>query len=215
MKNTRYIFILFVLMVGCNEVKNAFELPVMGVPEVVEREENGQIVYDTIPHQIAPFQFVDQDSTVITEATFADKIYVADFFFTSCPTICPIMKQQMLRVYEKYKDNPQVAILSHTIDPEYDNVQVLHDFAERLGVESSTWHFVTGDKEAIYMLAETSYFSVANEDSEAEGGYIHSGAFLLVDKECRIRGVYDGTIEAQVNVLLKDIDRLLKTYEKN
>jgi protein SCO1/2 len=209
MKNTLWLLIL--TLWSCTEVKNSFELPVLGRPKIVTNEVNGVIVTDTIPHKIEPFSFVDQDSMIITNDTFKDKIYVADFFFTSCPTICPVMKQQMLRVYDVYKDQPTVAILSHTIDPEYDTVALLHDFADRLGVSSQTWHFVTGDKDAIYDIAETSYMVVANEDDNAPGGYIHSGAFLLIDQEGQIRGVYDGTLEDQVDLLIKDIDRLLKS----
>jgi len=196
--------------VACNEVKSAYELPILGRKEFVEREVNGEMVKDTIYHTIAPFEFVDQDSSIITNATFNNQVYVADFFFTSCPTICPVMKQQMLRVYDTYKEDEDVAILSHTIDPTHDTVAVLKDFAEKLGVESKKWHFVTGPKEAIYDIGETSYMVVANEDENAPGGYIHSGAFLLVDQKGRIRGVYDGTVPEQVDILINDIKRLTK-----
>jgi protein SCO1/2 len=175
-------------------------LPVFGQKEVVER--------DTLYHTIAPFSFVDQDSMAITNQTFQDKIYVADFFFTSCRTICPIMKTQMLRVYEATSEMPDVLILSHTIDPEYDTVALLHDFAARLGVESSRWHFVTGVKDSIYKIAQTSYFATAMEDKTEPDGFIHSGAFLLIDKKQRIRGKYDGTKEEDVNRLIADIKRL-------
>jgi protein SCO1/2 len=177
-------------------------LPIFG-----EREVNGS---DTIYHAIAPFQFVDQDSMVITNATFKDKIYIADFFFTSCRTICPIMKTQMLRVYEKTKAMPDVLILSHTIDPEYDTVALLHDFADRLGVQSKYWHFVTGQKDSIYKIAQTSYFATAMEAIEEPDGFIHSGAFLLIDKKGRIRGKYDGTLEKDVDRLIIDIEQLQK-----
>lgn len=166
---------------------------------------------DTVYHRIAPFQFVDQDSAVISNATFQDKIYVADFFFTSCRTICPIMKTQMVRVYEATKEMPDVLLLSHTIDPEYDTVALLHDFAERLGVESKRWHFVTGAKDSIYKIAQTSYFATAMEDKSEPDGFIHSGAFLLIDKKGRIRGKYDGTKEEEVNRLIVDIKRLRST----
>lgn len=194
------------ILAACTQQRGSDQLPIMG-----------HVIYegnDTIYHQIQNFSLVDQDSSIVTNATFADKIYVADFFFTSCPTICPTMKTQMLRVYEKYEKNEQVAILSHTIDPTYDTVALLNDFASRLGVQSDKWKFVTGDQDEIYELAEKSYMSIADEDSNAPGGYIHSGAFLLVDKQRRIRGVYDGTEANQVDVLLTDIDRLLKEYEK-
>jgi protein SCO1 len=175
-------------------------LPVFGQKELVDG--------DTVYHTIAPFSFVDQDSTIITNETFKDKIYVADFFFTSCRTICPIMKTQMLRVYEATREMPDVLILSHTIDPEFDTVALLHDFANRLGVESKRWHFVTGVKDSIYKIAQTSYFATAMEDKSEPDGFIHSGAFLLLDKKQRIRGKYDGTKEEDVNRLITDIKRL-------
>lgn len=180
-------------------------LPVLGL-----REFNGS---DTVYHTIAPFQFVDQDSVIVTNADFRGKIYVADFFFTSCRTICPIMKTQMLRVYEATADMPDVLLLSHTIDPEWDTVALLHDFAERLGVESQRWHFVTGIKDSIYNIAQTSYYATAMEDRTEPDGFIHSGAFLLVDRKGRIRGKYDGTMEQDVNRLIGDIKRLRRENE--
>jgi len=175
-------------------------LPIFGERKVV----NG----DTLFHRIAPFAFVDQDSAVVINDTFRDKVYVADFFFTSCRTICPIMKTQMLRVYEATRDMPDVQIISHTIDPEYDTVALLRDFAKRLGVESGRWHFVTGVKDSIYKIAQTSYFATALEDKSEPDGFIHSGAFLLIDRQGRIRGKYDGTKEEEVNRLIVDIKKL-------
>jgi protein SCO1/2 len=118
------------------------------------------------------------------------------------------MKTQMLRVYEATREMPDVLILSHTIDPEFDTVALLHDFANRLGVESKRWHFVTGVKDSIYKIAQTSYFATAMEDKSEPDGFIHSGAFLLLDKKQRIRGKYDGTKEEDVNRLIVDIKRL-------
>lgn len=210
MKQISLIILVISIIAACGEVKSSYELPILGRKEIVEKEVNGEMIKDTIFHTIAPFQFVDQDSTIITNATFHNQVYVADFFFTSCPTICPIMKQQMLRIYEEYLNDPEVAILSHTIDPKHDTVAVLKDFSEKLGVESSKWHFVTGSQDDIYEIGETSYMVVANEDESAPGGYIHSGAFLLVDKKGRIRGVYDGTVPEQVDILINDIKRLTK-----
>src|SRR5690606_9007075 len=141
----KYLFIVLLAslgFVGCDESKSSDEnLPILGRKEISDG--------DTVYHTIGDFRFVNQDSAIVTPATFDDKIYIADFFFTSCPTICPVMKTQMLRVYEGFQNNEEVAILSHTIDPDYDTVALLHDYAERLGVESNTWHFVTGDKEEI------------------------------------------------------------------
>ena len=200
-------FLVFIMLIGsvCACTPNENRLPVFGERNV----EDG----DTTYHAIAPFQFVDQDSSQITNSTFSGKIYVADFFFTSCRTICPIMKTQMVRVYEATKDMPDVLLLSHTIDPEYDTVALLHDYADRLGVDSKRWHFVTGLKDSIYKIAQTSYFATAMEDKTDPQGFIHSGAFLLIDKKGRIRGKYDGTKEEDVNRLLVDIGRLRKENE--
>lgn len=204
---------ILTIMIACGEVKQKYELPVIGRSEVVERDVDGKTVYDTVYHTISDFRFVNQDSAIVTNATFEDKIYITDFFFTSCPTICPIMKQQMLRIYTAYENNPQVVLLSHTIDPTYDTVALLRDFAERLGVSSDKWHFVTGDQDEIYDIGEKSYLSVMAEEEGAPGGYIHSGAIILVDKERRIRSVMDGTVPEQVDVMIGDIQRLLDEYK--
>ncbi|MER0439347.1 SCO family protein [Emticicia sp. W12TSBA100-4] len=177
------------------------KLPIMGERDFV----NGDSVYHTIPD----FSFVNQDSSIITNKTYEGKIYVADFFFTTCPTICPVMKKQMLRVYEKYKENPKVGILSHTIDPRHDSVKVLKEYASQLGISGKMWNFVTGEKAKIYEIGEKSYYVTAGEDSTAAGGIIHSGAFILVDTKRRVRGIYDGTKETDVTKLIKDMEVLL------
>ncbi|MDV3308136.1 MAG: SCO family protein [Cyclobacteriaceae bacterium] len=198
------IAFVLILLAACSTSKREEKLPIFG-----QRMVEGS---DTIFHTIADFRFVDQDSNVVTQDTFKDKIYVADFFFTSCRTICPIMKTQMLRVYDSIKSDPDVLLLSHTIDPEYDTVGLLHDYAERLGVESDKWHFVTGNQDDIFNIAQTSYFATAMADDTEPDGFIHSGAFLLIDKERRIRGKYDGTKDEDVDRLLRDIARLKKEY---
>lgn len=202
-KNSFLLIIMAVLFTACTQTIEK-PLPVFGEREVI----NG----DTIYHTIAPFQFVNQDSVLVNNNTFKDKIYISDFFFTSCRTICPIMKTQMLRVYDSLKNDDDVLILSHTIDPEYDTVALLHDFAERLGVSSKKWHFVTGVQDSIYKIAQTSYFATAMEDNSEPDGFIHSGAFLLIDKKQRIRGNYDGTVEESVNQLIKDVRKLQREY---
>jgi protein SCO1/2 len=158
---------------------------------------------------IPDFRFANQNGDTISRKTFENKIYVADFFFTTCPTICPVMKNEMLRVYETYKNEPRLLILSHTIDPEHDSVPVLKDFADRLEVTADKWHFVTGIKDSIYAMAER-YMVSASEDKSAPGGFIHSGAFILIDENKRIRGYYDGTQTNDVDSLIQDIGTLLK-----
>jgi protein SCO1 len=204
MKINLLLLILASLSIGC--MNNAVtKLPILGRHEFIETGTGT----DTVYHKIKSFSFVDQDSSVINNETFGGKIYVADFFFTSCPSICPIMKAQLLRVYNSFKENEKVMLLSHTIDPEYDNVSLLHDYANKLAVKSSKWHFVTGDKAAIYDMAQTSYYVATRENEKAPGGYEHSGAFILVDNQRRIRGVYDGTKVEAVDKLIRDIGTLL------
>jgi len=204
LKSSVALFFLLLLN-GCfKQAEN--QLPILGRHEYIENAAGGT---DTLYHEINTFRFVDQDSAFVTNDSFKDKLYVADFFFTTCPSICPIMKVQMLRVYEKYKDNDQVALLSHSIDPDYDQVPVLKSYADRLEVESDKWHFITGEKEEIYNMAQTSYYVATRENPQAPGGYEHSGAFILVDANRHIRGTYDGTDPESVNKLLNDIDILL------
>ena len=193
--------VLCLMLFSCIEKKDE-RLPIFGEKEVTAT--------DTTYHTIGNFRLVNQDSSLVTNETFRGKIYVADFFFTSCRTICPIMKTQMLRVYEAIEENDDVILVSHTIDPKHDTVALLHDYAERLGVKTNKWHFLTGAQDSIYYLAQTSYFATAMEDESDADGFIHSGAFLLIDKKGRIRGKYDGTKEEEVNKLLRDIEVLRK-----
>lgn len=165
---------------------------------------------DTVYHQIADFAFINQMGDTVSSATVKDKVYVADFFFTSCPTICPIMKKEMLRVFEKYDGNSEFLILSHSIDPTYDTQEVLRDYSQKLGIkDAKTWNFLTGDQEKIFEMGQTSYITTAMADQNEPGGFLHTGAFILVDQEGHIRGVYDGTKADQVDRLLADIPKLL------
>jgi protein SCO1/2 len=166
---------------------------------------------DTLYHSVGDYQLLNQEGKQVTPGTFEDKVYVADFFFTSCPTICPTMKTQMLRVHNKFVDDADFAILSHSIDPKHDSVAVLKEYAENLGIEDDAkWHFVTGDQSEIYRLGQSDYMVTAGVDQNAPGGFIHSGAFILVDKHKHIRGVYDGTIAEDVDKLMEDIELLLE-----
>ncbi|WP_460574468.1 SCO family protein [Hymenobacter coalescens] len=170
-----------------------------------QEEAPGDTVYPRIP----TFALLNQDSVAVTPATFAGKVYIADFFFATCPSICPKMQSQMLRVYEKYKNDPRVAFLSHTIDPDHDTLPVLRDYAQRLGVmNASQWHFATAPRDTIFRLAGE-YMVAAERDDKAPGGAVHSGAFVLVDPQKHIRGVYDGVNEKEVDRLLAELPRLL------
>lgn len=167
---------------------------------------------DSLYHSIPDFVFINEQGDTITQKITEGKVYVSDFFFSTCPTICPIMKSQMLRVYEKYADNDDFIILSHSINPRYDTPEVLKSYKEKLGVDSPKWQFLTGTETNVYDLAQNHYLTSALEDSTAieEGGFIHSGAFVLVDKNKHIRGIYDGTKGKEVDKLLNDIDKLIE-----
>lgn len=200
------LLVMLVTLFSCQ--KDEKRLPILG-PREVQAGSHGA-AGDTLYHTIPDFAFVDQDSSLVTPDTFKESIYVADFFFTTCPTICPKMKSQMLRVNEKYKGNEHVKFLSHSIDPAHDTVAVLKDYADRLGVDADQWHFITGDREDIFDIAQNSYMASALKDDTAPGGLVHSGAFLLVDSKRRVRGHYDGTKAEDVDQLMRDMDLLLK-----
>lgn len=191
-----------VLMTAC---KNEKRLPILGERDI----QNG----DTIYHSVPDFSFVNQDSQVVNNATFDSKIYVVDFFFISCPTICPKVMKQMLRVYEKFENEDRLMLLSHTIDTKHDTVGRLKMYAQNLGVNTQKWHFVTGDKAEIYDIADD-YFSIAKEDPEAPGGFDHSGRLILVDTKRHVRSFCDGTDPASVDKFMDDIKALLAEYDK-
>lgn len=169
---------------------------------------------DTVYHTIPDFEFTNQHGQPVTAKTFDGKVYVASFFFTTCPTICPKMNSQLLKIYQEFKGNPEVALLSHSIDPRHDTVPVLAEYAKNLGVTGNQWQFVTGEKAKTYEIAQKSYFVSALDDASAPGGIVHSGAFVLIDKEKRIRGIYDSTKDEDVNLLKAHLRMLLKEYEK-
>ncbi|QNL21642.1 SCO family protein [Hyphobacterium sp. CCMP332] len=201
--------LLFIAM-ACHQEKR---LPIMGPRQYDVKIINGEEHTDTIYTTIPDFEFINQDGNSFTPEDLKGKIYVADFFFTTCPSICPIMKTQMLRIHEKYKGNDEIHIVSHSIDPTHDTVEVLRDYADRLEINTNYWTFLTGDMDSIFNVAQKGYLVSAKPDSLAPGGLLHSGAFILVDKEKRIRGYYDGTIEKDVDQLMKDMDILLSEYD--
>lgn len=185
-----------------------YTLPVLGPYAVSDVVKNGKLLTDTVFTQVRPFRFWNQDSALVTEQDVKGKIYVCDFFFTSCPTICPKMKQQMLRVYNEFEQDDRVLLLSHSIDPKRDSVARLKTFAEKLGIQSTKWHLLTGERDSIYSMA-LHYMIAAQEDNLAPGGYAHSGTFLLVDRNRQIRGIYDGTDPNEVDTLMADMKQLL------
>jgi protein SCO1/2 len=163
-------------------------------------------------HTIKDFELYNQNGDTITEDFYNDKIYVADFFFTTCQTICPIMTDHMLEIQDKLKDDEEVLLLSHTVIPAYDSVPVLRKYADEKGVMDKTWNLVTGDKKEIYDLARKSYLAAKSDGDGGTFDMIHTENFVLVDKQKRIRGFYDGTDPTAIEELMQDIMILKQEY---
>ena len=156
-------------------------------------------------HTIASFDLINQNGEKVTAKTFEDKIYVTDFFFTRCGTICPIMTSNMEVVQKEFLNDPEILLLSHSVTPTMDSVSVLKDYADAKGVLSNKWHLVTGTKKEIYKLARKSYFAVLDEGDGGDQDFIHTEQFVLIDKKKRIRGYYDGTDLKDVQRLISDV----------
>lgn len=187
------------LNLGVNHFK---KLPVYGPKTVV----NGDTVYHTIPD----FSFVNQNGERINSSDYDGKIYVADFFFATCPSICPMMATHMLEVQKHFYDRKDFALLSHTVNPKHDSVEVLKKYSEKVHAKEQVWDFVTGEEEKIYDIAFKGYFVNALRDEIAPGGFLHTEMFILVDKQRRIRGYFDGTSTAEINDLFDAIEILYK-----
>ncbi len=199
MKYIRFFLISFLfLLFACSQ--QAEELPILSKKKAI----NGEISYEKIPD----FRFINQDSTVVTNADFEDNIYVADFFFTHCPSICPLMHQQMMRLYERFEQDRMLRILSHTIDPKRDTVGRLKYYAENLGVQAPKWHFVTGQKDELYSIADYYYTKVVQDQNLPEG-FDHSGRFILIDQDRHIRAYCNGTDPEEVDAFMEKIEILL------
>jgi protein SCO1 len=191
---------LLLPLTACHNTADTKRLPYLGHYDLVD----GEKVYPSI----RDFEFMDQDSTLVNKETFKDKIYVADFFFINCPTICPKVKAQMKRVYDHFEKEDRILFLSHSIDTKYDTIPALKKYQVKLGVEAHKWKFVTGQKDSLYAIA-SDYFSVAKEDEDAPGGFDHSGRLLLIDQGFHVRSFCDGTDPSSVDVFIKDIEILL------
>lgn len=165
-------------------------------------------------HTIADFSLTNQNGETITQENYKDKIYVADFFFTTCPTICPIMTKNMAEIQNAVLDDPEVMLLSHSVTPVIDSVPQLKKYALEKGVVDSKWNLVTGEKKQIYELARKSYLAVKTDGDGGPYDMIHTENFILVDKERRIRGFYDGTNREEIHKLLEDLKVLKESYEE-
>lgn len=210
MKNKSYIGITFILLV----------FGIYAIPKIVNNLSAPSLVkFEKVPS----FSFINQNGKIISNKDFKGKVYVVEFFFTSCPTICPKMHKNMLKIQDEFYGNPNFAIASITIDPKRDTQQKLKKYADEHGVTLKNWHFLTGDIDKIYELSNKGFKLYAGENEEAEGGFEHSGLFALIDKNGYIRSrtvttgenenpikFYDGLDVKQVQMLKEDIAKLLK-----
>ncbi|MFI5217972.1 MAG: SCO family protein [Bacteroidia bacterium] len=198
-----------VIRTGKNNFKH---LEIFGPKEISATSTNG--IPDTIYHTIGNFSLTDQYGRTVSKDLVANKIYVADFFFATCKTICPKMSDQLERVQDKFKNDSDFVILSHTVNPEGDSVTVLFDYAQKHHAIKDKWFFLTGDKKQIYDLARTSYFATAMKGDGGPDDFIHSEQFALIDKDGRIRGFYDGTDRAEVSRLMDEVLVLMNEYKE-
>jgi len=207
-------FILSVIIIFCiyTLLKPEERLPIYQ-PDMVNAElVDSSKQYVRKYHKIADFNLTNQNGETITEEFYKDKIYIADFFFTTCLTICPVMTDHMVEIQEKIKDDKEVFLLSHTVFPVSDSVPVLKEYAEEKGVIDEKWNLVTGDKKEIYDLARKSYLATKSQGDAGPYDMIHTENFILVDKKSQIRGFYDGTDPEAIETLMKDLKILKAEY---
>jgi protein SCO1/2 len=186
------------------------KLPVYSPVDVNPKLVDASLHHVKKNHKIADFMLIDQNKKNVTAATFEGKIYVADFFFTRCGTICPIMTTNMAAIQKEFLKDAEVLLLSHSVTPVMDSVSVLKEYAINKGVVDAKWHLVTGEKKEIYNLARKSYFAVLDEGDGGDQDFIHTEQFILVDKKKRIRGYYDGTDPEDIKRVIDDIYLLKK-----
>jgi len=192
-------------------VKKTEQKPLRTLPYFGKK--NSVKIGDTTFHTVKSFYFIDQYNHKVTEETVKNKIYVTDFFFTTCQSICPIMSSELERVYKTFKNNKDVLILSHTVSPEEDSVNILMNYAKLHGVSDNRWLFLTGEKKDLYKMARQSYLLNNEVGNGDEDDFIHTQNFALVDKERHLRGFYDGTDSAEVTRLIQDMKVLLEEYD--
>lgn len=191
-------------------VKPKTELPVYNPVDVNPLLVDDAVKHIARDHTIANFSLTNQNGETVTQENFNNAIYIADFFFTRCQTICPIMAINMADLQEYFKNDPEIKFLSHSVTPEMDSVSVLKAYALKNGAIDGKWEITTGNKKHIYELARKSYFAVLDEGDGGDQDFIHTEQFILVDKKRQIRGFYDGTDKNEINRIIKDIEILKK-----
>ena len=200
---------VFYLMLYTGE-HNYTRLPYLGNHEVVKQVDGS---YDTVYHQIPYFEFTNQDGKKVTRDDLLGNIYVADFFFVTCPTICPKMATNMGYIQKKFQERKDLKFISITVNPEHDTVEVLKEYAEKVHANTESWSFLTGEKDKIYDIAFNGFFVNVMRDSIAPGGFLHSQMLILVDKEGHVRGYFDGTVYSEMKKDLTDAIDILYREE--
>ncbi|MCC7520861.1 MAG: SCO family protein [Flavobacteriaceae bacterium] len=209
------LIVLLILALALVFFVYKFLTPQKKLPVYNPQDMNPDLVDSTLQnkgkgHKIADFKLINQNGEIITQENYKGKIYVADFFFTRCTTICPVMTSNMKEVQDAFIDNDKVLFLSHSVTPEMDSVPVLRAYADVKGVIDGKWNITTGDKKHIYALARKSYFAVLDEGDGGLQDFVHTENFTLIDPKGQIRGTYDGTDKAEIQRLIADIRILLK-----
>ncbi len=213
MKKYSYIGISFIILL----------FGIWSVPKIVETFTQSDLVYIVVNNQdkkqVPKFSFTNQNGKTIDNETYKGKVYIVEFFFTTCPSICPIMNRNMVKLQNEFFGNPNLGIASFTIDPTHDTPTVLKEYAESYKITNPNWNLLTGDKESIYKLANEGFNIYAGENSEVEGGFEHSGYFALIDQEGFIRSridengnpivYYNGLEDSGIQMLKEDIKALL------
>jgi protein SCO1/2 len=197
--------ILVILSTGTHHMST---LPVYGPKEPITNVVDGKEIIDTTYHTIKNFEFTNQYNEKVSLSTFDEKIFVVDYFFVTCQSICPKMSGQMAVLQEKFRHDSTVMFLSHTVNPEADSVSVLKEYAEEYGAMKDKWHIVTGNKKELYDMARNSYFITAMEGDGGSEDFIHSEKFILIDQKNRIRAIFDGTSPKEVIELVDNIKLL-------
>jgi protein SCO1/2 len=208
------ILSVIIISVFYNLLKVEKKLPIYQPASVNAELVDSTIQYQKKYHKIADFSLINQNGETITQDDYKDKIYVADFFFTTCQTICPVMTKNMHEVQKAFIADNDVKMLSHTVTPEIDTVAQLKRYAQEKGVNASKWNLVTGDKKQIYELARKSYLAVKDDGDGGPFDMIHTENFMLIDKERQIRGFYDGTDPKEIERLIEDIKTLKASYKE-
>lgn len=209
-----FSIILYIFLYSCSEnLKKERVLPIIGNYDIEYRMVDGKEVADTIFPKIIDFEYLNQDSILVKSSQMKGKIWVAEFFFTSCPTICPTMNKQLTRLNINTSDlKDQIQFISFSIDPSHDTPSELKKYISKHKIKATNWQFFTGNEAKTHDLGINYFQTFAGQDPQSAGGYAHSGSFTLVDKEGYVRGVYLGTNPKEVDKLEKDLRKLLK-YE--